>query len=593
MPSLQLFWKLFLAYAGLILLAVSACVAVVSGWQEDQLTEQVRRRLQVSAILLRSDVTRQMSLSRNEELQTLVRSLGQDTGTRFTIVDKDGVVLADSEQPALADVAEMENHLTRQEFVGASRKGEGTSHRSSPTLGVPFLYYAITIEQNGEIIGYVRAAQPIASIHEEVASIRHLIWLVGLVVGLTGLVITYWLTKRIVRPIRELTNATEDIAAGKYPSRISVPTGDELELLARSFEHMSKELNARERLLRESMQRHATVLGGMIEGVIAVDREQHVLFANVAAGRKFKFSPEDVEGKPLLEVVRSHELWKIVEQALQTREHCQGEIQWKSDLQLTLEVHATPLPGQPCPGVVLVLHDITDLKRLEGMRQQFVANVSHELKTPLSSIKAYTETLLSGALEDNRHARTFLSRIDVQADRLHDLILDMLSLARIESGQVTLDLADVPLAQVVENCLHEYEARADAAEINLENQVDSQSLKVRADEEGLLQILGNLVDNAIKFTPAGGTITIRSHTEGDLAAIEVVDTGIGIAAEHHERLFERFYRVDKARSRELGGTGLGLSIVKHLCQAMGGSITVESAPKRGSIFRVQIPLAEL
>jgi two-component system phosphate regulon sensor histidine kinase PhoR len=582
---------MFLAFAALVLVALTAMLAIVSGWQEDQLVEQMQKRLREAALLMRDSVRADLPAGPSEALQAKVRRLGQQTQTRFTLVDAEGLVLADSEHETLAEVSTLENHLNRPEFLQAFREGQGEAQRNSATLGVPYLFFALPVEQQGKLVGYVRAAHPMASVYEQVAAIRRFIAMMGLAVGATGLVITSWLTWRIVHPVQDLTQAAEQIAAGEYPQRVDVATRDELGMLARSFEKMSRELDSRERQLRESMQRQTTVLAGMIEGVIAVDRRQHVLFANVAAGRKLRFSPEDVVGLPLLEVVRSHELRTIVEQALQTRQHCQGEIQRKSDVQLTLEVHATPLPGQPCPGVVLVLHDVTDLKRLEGMRQQFIANVSHELKTPLSSIKAYTETLLSGALEDTEHARTFLSRIDDQADRLQDLIIDMLSLARIESGQMPLELANVSVVEVVENCVRDYEGRAAAGQLTLVNQIDSGPLQVRADEEALLQILSNLVDNAIKYTPAGGTVTIRGRSEESQAVIEVADTGPGIAPEHHERLFERFYRVDRARSRELGGTGLGLSIVKHLCQAMGGSVAVESALKKGSVFRVRIPLA--
>lgn len=591
MWSSRLFWKLFLTYAGLVLLAVSVCVAIVSGWQEEQLVEQVRRRLHDSAFLLRDDLGDSLAAGRSEALQQKVRLLGEQTQTRFTLVSGDGLVLADSEQPGLAEVVEMENHLSRKEFVLASHSGEGISQRVSPTLGEPFLYFAIAVEQDGLILGYVRAAQSMASIQREVGSIRRLIWSVGLLVGLSGLAITYWLTQRIIRPIRELTVAAEDIATGNYPDRIEVLSNDELDTLARSFERMSSELQSRERQLRASAQQQHAVLGGMIEGVLAVDSRQQVLFANAAAGRALSFQPDEVVGSPLLEVVRSHELREIVRQTLNSGELCQGNLSWQADTMRTLKVHATPLPGDPCPGVVLVLHDVTELKRLESLRQQFVANVSHELKTPLSSIKAYTETLLNGALGDSENAPRFLRRIDDQADRLHDLILDMLSLARIESGVAALELSDVPLQRVVTACLADYEARAEAAQIELQNVVGSDSVVVRADEESLLQIFSNLVDNAIKYTPSGGTISVCCHQELGEAVIEVSDTGIGIAPKHLERLFERFYRVDKARSRELGGTGLGLSIVKHLCQTMGGSVLVESKPGQGSTFQVRIPLA--
>jgi two-component system phosphate regulon sensor histidine kinase PhoR len=242
--------------------------------------------------------------------------------------------------------------------------------------------------------------------------------------------------------------------------------------------------------------------------------------------------------------------------------------------------------------VVLVLRDISELKRLERMRQQFVANVSHELKTPLSSIKAYTETLLGGARNDPVHCERFLNRIDEQAGRLQELILDMLSLARIESGQLALELADVSVAHVVRRCVADYEPQAVGRELVLENLVDDATIRVHADEEALRQILSNLIDNAVKYTSAGGRVSIRCRPNGTMADIDVTDTGVGISPEHHAHLFERFYRVDKARSRELGGTGLGLSIVKHLSQAMGGSVSVKSAVKAGSTFSVRLPLAK-
>ena len=593
MWSTQLFWKLFLPFAALLVFAVGVCLSFVSYRQEDQLYSQVEEQLQAAALLVADRLQPQWAEGRSAELQEGVRRLGAVTKNRYTLVAVDGKVLADSEQESLEGVLAMDNHLNRKEFIAAKTSGKGTDIRRSATLGITFLYYAVPTTENGDILGYVRAARPVEAIKAEVRAIRQVLWIMGGFVGFTCVAVTYWLTTRIVGPLHALTEATAQIASGEYPQRLDIVTEDEVGTLARSFELMSQKLDSREKQLRENIQRQTTVLGGMIEGVIAVDRQQRVLFANVAAGRKLGFQPDEVEGWSLLEVVRSHELREIVQHALHEREHRQGEIQWKTDVQLTLEVTATPLPGSPCPGVVLVLHDVTDLKRLEGVRQQFISNVSHELKTPLSSIKAYTETLLSGALEDAKHARTFLSRIDDQADRLHDLILDMLSLARIEAGQLNLELTNVPLSEIVEQCVKANEARAVAGDLNLCNEVSDSGIEVMADEESLLQILSNLVDNAIKYTPAGGSVTIRCSEEQDEAVIEVVDTGVGIAQKHLERLFERFYRVDKARSRELGGTGLGLSIVKHLSQTMGGSVAVESEPHKGSIFQVRLPMARV
>jgi two-component system phosphate regulon sensor histidine kinase PhoR len=343
--------------------------------------------------------------------------------------------------------------------------------------------------------------------------------------------------------------------------------------------------------LGQSHERHATVLGGMIEGVIAVDSRQRIVLANRAAGRLFDFRPAAAEGRPLLEIVRNHALDQAVSAALANGQPQRLETRREGSEKLTTDIHVTPLPGNPCPGVVLVMHDTTELRRLESLRRDFIANVSHELKTPLSSIKACAETLRNGALADPDAAQRFLARIEEQSDRLHVLILDMLSLARIESGQQTFDIGPIHIANAVGAGVETHRQAAEAKKIQLLVEPGLPNCSVQAEREGFEQILDNLLDNAIKYTPEGGTITLRWRVEEGSASIEVQDTGIGIDEENRKRVFERFYRVDKARSRELGGTGLGLAIVKHLVQSFGGVIRVESEPGRGSTFIVQLPIA--
>jgi len=248
------------------------------------------------------------------------------------------------------------------------------------------------------------------------------------------------------------------------------------------------------------------------------------------------------------------------------------------------------LKGNPSPGVVLVVQDVTELRRLENMRKEFVSNVSHELKTPLASIQAYTEALLDGAIDDPKHNRCFLQSIEEQAERLHALILDLLRLTRIESGKDAFDIAAVPVRETVESCLRELIPLAVSKQIRLSAEPLDESVQVLADAEGLGTILNNLIENAINYTPEGGQVTVRWHTTPTEAVLEVQDSGVGIAKEHQDRIFERFYRVDKARSRALGGTGLGLSIVKHLALEFGGHVELESVPDRGSTFSVWLPL---
>jgi two-component system phosphate regulon sensor histidine kinase PhoR len=448
--------------------------------------------------------------------------------------------------------------------------------------------------------------------------------LVGLLC-LGVLALSYWLVSHVIRPLASLIKAAEAIASGDYTHRVYVANRDELGLLARTFNRMSQELDGRMTQLSQTSDRQATVLGGMVEGVIAVDGRQRIVLANRAAGRLFDFRPPTAEGRPLLEVVRNHAVHEAVTKAIKTR--LPQRLETKSGIQHPasnnqhLEVHVQPLPGEPCPGVVLVMQDTTQLRRLESLRRDFIANVSHELKTPLSSIKAYAETLRNGAMHDPDASQRFLARIEEQSDRLHHLILDMLMLARIESEQQAFEIVPVDVAQVTTSCLENQRRAAEAKRIQLELQPGDSPCRVRADYEGLREILENLIDNAIKYTPEGGKVSIawsvaeRAESTGQGAGgrekqdrassiqhrassiehptvrIAVRDTGIGIKPDDQRRVFERFYRVDKARSRELGGTGLGLAIVKHLAQSFDGTVGVESEPGKGSTFWVELPLA--
>ena len=588
----RLFWKLVLACAGLNLAAAVIFGVVVSGWQESQIIEQVDQRLRDAAVLARGQLADLMQAGRSESLQAEVRRFGQETGLRFTLVTTDGSVLADSEQKSLRAVEAMQNHRDRPEIVHALASGEGFAQRTSATLAEPYHYFALRAEADGRPVGIVRTAVTTAWIQAQAQAVRRVIWGLAGLVFLCVFVLSYWLVGHIIYPVATLTQAAEAIADGEYTHRVYVPNRDELGMLARSFNRMSQELDARLTQLSQSHDRQATVLGGMIEGVIAVDHRQRVVFANTAAGRLYGFRPPVVEGRTLLEVVRNHELDQAVSTAIATRQPQRLEtFREGGEKQLSAVVQATPLPGNPCPGVVLVMHDTTELRRLESLRRDFVANVSHELKTPLTSIKAYAETLRNGAMDDREASVKFLGQIEEQAERLHHLILDMLMLARIESDQQAFEIGTVSVADVVGQCLESYRRAAESKRIGLAIVPAQPECFVCADKEGLREILENLIDNAVKYTPEGGQITVRRSADQGVARIEVEDTGIGIPADHLPRVFERFYRVDRARSRELGGTGLGLAIVKHLAQSFGGGVTVSSQKAQGSTFVVALPLA--
>jgi two-component system phosphate regulon sensor histidine kinase PhoR len=370
---------------------------------------------------------------------------------------------------------------------------------------------------------------------------------------------------------------------------------------------MSERLATQFAQLDEERQQLRAILSGMIEGVVALDARQQILFANERALALLDLSGQTVIGRKLWEVIRQRGLTELVRRALAEPEPCREELTWNGPAFRNLTAHAARLQGTVARGAVLVLHDTTELRRLERVRQEFVANVSHELKTPLSVIQACVETLLDGAVEDAQHRGPFLERIADQSHRLHMLILDLLSLARIESGAEAFTLQPVALAEAVSACLERHCARAEGKRQLLEMEqggcvhllhatengaaINTPPVVAWADEEAIGQILDNLVDNALKYTPEGGRIRVRWQAEDGQVCLEVEDTGIGIPERDLPRIFERFYRVDKARARELGGTGLGLSIVKHLVQAMHGTVSASSTPEKGSTFHVQLPRA--
>jgi two-component system phosphate regulon sensor histidine kinase PhoR len=426
-----------------------------------------------------------------------------------------------------------------------------------------------------------------------------------------ALAAAWWSARGITRPVGELTRAAERIAAGQHGQQVFAAGTDEVADLARAFNHMSERLAATFAQLEEDRQQLRTILSAMVEGVVALDTDQRILFANDRAAHLLDFRGANAVGRKLWEVVRHRPLQEVVRKALAGPEPLKEEVSLNGPGQRSLTVHAARLPGAAPRGAVLVLHDTSELRRLERLRQDFVANVSHELKTPLTTIKACVETLLEGAIDDVEHRTPFLEQVADQSERLHALILDLLSLGRIESGSEAYEFEVVPLAPLVAACLERHHARAEAKSQRLEAVTrdgrlllalgargeaeaarwypESDPVAAWADEDALSQVLDNLVDNAVKYTPPRGTIRVRWWAEDTQVCLEVEDTGIGIPQQDLPRIFERFYRVDKARSRQLGGTGLGLSIVKHLVQAMQGSVTADSRLGRGTTFTVRLP----
>jgi len=408
--------------------------------------------------------------------------------------------------------------------------------------------------------------------------------------------------------IRFLTEQHEHFLRALQDLRTALPTGQPSQTLksdrpADSFGSLAKNINA---LIQESaeqislqleqnrsLEQHKTlfqsILGTMIEAVLVLDAERRVLYFNNAARLVLGSHDRTIEGRPVWEVLRSPELNAAIEAAYESGTELRKELELQRS-QSIVEMTAVPLPLQAGSGVVVVLHEVTELRSLERMRREFVSNVSHELKTPLTSIQVYADTLLDGGLADETHNRLFVERILEQSDRLQGLIQDMLRLARIESQSEAFQLHPVSLSATLTACVEASLVVARSRQIDLQLKNDGPAVFVLADPGGLQTIFDNLINNALNYTRPSGHVHLRWFLQGELAVIEVEDNGLGISTEHLERIFERFYRVDKARSRDVGGTGLGLSIVKHLVSVFNGEIEVVSTPGEGSLFRILLPV---
>lgn len=583
------FWWLFGSYGLLIVTALAILGAVVEHRVERYFVRSIEEGLRTKAVLVREAVAGHAESP--EQVQQRIEALRKEIAVRITCLADDGTVIADSERDPRQ--FELENHADRPELRAARAARFGVARgRRSNTLDQEMMYVAHRTGSDAGV-AFVRVALPLDEVDARLAGIRRVTWTTAGITAAAATLLAFLFARRSARPLQELTHGAERIAAGAYGHKVYAIGQDELGTLARAFNHMSNRLAEQFTQLEEDRQQLRAVLSGMVEGVLALDAEQRILFTNDLAGKMLGFEPASAVGRKLWEVIRQRSLQDVVRQALTHAKPHSAELDWKGPGARHLSVHAAPLSGPAGRGAVLVFHDTTELRRLERLRQEFVANVSHELKTPLSVIKACTETLIGGAVDDPEARGTFLQQVAEQAERLHALILDLISLARIESGEEVFEFGAVDVSAAARDCVERHRARAEARGQTLVaiEPEDGGDVRAWADDDAVRHIIDNLVDNAVKYTPDGGRISIRWQPDGDHVRLEVIDTGIGIPERDLPRIFERFYRVDKARSRELGGTGLGLSIVKHLVQAMRGTVDAQSQPGQGSTFRVRFPAA--
>ena len=544
--------------------------------------EQVERRLAAEAGVLKEEVA---AIPRGQ-LQLWARQAAERTGARITVVDPKGVALADSHH----DPETMENHANRPEIQAAYRSGQGAATRHSATLQRDLCYLAVRLAWQGEPGYILRLAVPLEDVDASIAAVRWRILLASFYAALAALALAYLFSRSFTRRIDRLRAFAEGLAGARFPERAPPDAEDELGALSRSLRTTAAQLRGLiERLSLESAQREA-ILASMVEGVLAVDSSLRITFANESFARAVG-APRPIPPKtPLVDLVRAPELREVLERVLAGGESVSRRLPLPS-ADRVFEVQAAPLVSGAGRGAIAILHDITHLERLERVRRDFVANVSHELRTPLTAIRGYTETLLEGALEDTENNRRFLQIIKAHAIRLNNIASDLLALSELESGKAWPEPEPVAVRAAVEGALRAVEAEARLRGVTLVTG-QLEEARVLAQRSQLEQALVNLLDNAVKFNRAGGTVRVEvTHCPPGRVRVTIADTGIGIPHDDLPRIFERFYRVDKARSREVGGTGLGLSIVKHIVDRAGGAVSVESQLGKGSTFTLLLPAA--
>jgi two-component system phosphate regulon sensor histidine kinase PhoR len=519
-------------------------------------------------------------------LESWAVQLGADSGIRITLIRRDGVVLADSSvEPE--QVREMQNHRNRPEVRAAFAGGRGMNVRRSATTGNTYVYVARTLSGPGGDVMILRLAEPLEQLDALKTRLAAAMALAMLAAGIAILFTSLWLDRRLFEPVSRLIAGAQDLARGRV-SRVAVPDEEELAALALSLNRLAATAEQQLDAISRERDNLQEILASMSEGVLVVDRDGRAQMINPAFYQLFDLVG-DFTGRPVLEIIRHPGFARLIEDTLRKRQPQSSQIVLPSAERRTLLLTSAVLSGGE-RGAVVAARDTTELTRVADMRRDFVANVSHELKTPLAAIRGYAETLRDGALDEPPTARRFTDRILSQCRRLQELLDDLLILSRLEGMDAALDREPVDLEAVARRAVELLTpaAREKRVEIDLQ---EEEVPAVQGDAENLERLLLNLLDNAIKYNRPDGRITVRVGRCDGEALLEVTDTGIGIPAESIPRIFERFYRVDKGRAREEGGTGLGLAIVKHIAQAHGGQVDVESRVGRGSTFRVRLPLA--
>ncbi|MDD5073227.1 MAG: ATP-binding protein [Candidatus Omnitrophica bacterium] len=587
---IKLQWKLTAIFCLLAVFILAAAYIYFNSHLKSFLLRDIESNLKKELFLskdyLESEFNRQPAAAVSVDL---ANRIGADLGVRVTIISPDGTVLGDSEVKK-EDLPKLENHLSRPEVQQALKEGFGASQRYSYTLKKYMLYNAAVVGKE-KPVAILRLVIPVAKVAEFEAGMQKILAVGVVMVFFASLVLSFLISMAVTRPLANISSAAKAMASGDFSRKVFNISRDEIGDLAATLNYMSDEIKAKIEKVRSGEAKLETVLSGMVEGVIVTDAKGKIILANPSL-RKLFFIDTAPEGKTPLEVVRNSAVQNIADRVLKGGQRIAvEEIGINSPEEKFIKVSGVAIiKEEQCEGAIFVFHDITELRRLEKVRQDFVANVSHELRTPLSSIKGYSETLIGGVPKEEDR-KEFLGIIQRESDRLAKLIDDLLDLSKIESGKMAMVFMPVEINPVVKRSAGVLEKSARDKSIKVEFNIPEGLPKVMADENRLSQVFLNLLDNAIKYTPEGGSVKISVFPQDKYLQVDVTDTGVGIPESDLPRVFERFYRVDKARSRQLGGTGLGLSIVKHIVQSHGGQVWVKSEPGRGSTFSFTIPKA--
>lgn len=585
----RLFWVLAASYLVVVLLCT-----VSLGWYairsvHNFAVDNTEKELTLRAQLVERQLGSSLVQWHPRDLQEFLRHLGEASTTRYTIVGPDGQVLADSQ----SDPSAMENHGDRPEVREALAGRTGTATRMSPTLRVRETYVAVPLFRHGEVAAVIRAAVPLTDVNRAVRSLYIHVAVSAGIIAVVAAALGLYLSRRLSLRMRLIRDGAARLAAGDFHHTIESSRTQEFGAVAESLNAMARQLDQKIRAISDQKNEREAILSSMVEGVVAVDTDERVITMNRAAAALLGVDPSLAQRRSIQEVVRNPDLQRLVGQALAHDEPVEEEILLRTPAgDRFLQVNGSSLRDTDGRGIgaIAVLNDVTRLKALERMRREFVANVSHEIKTPVTAIKGFAETLLDGASDDPGAAQRFLRIIVGQADRLASIVEDLLALSSVEQAKEgdAIELREAGMGEVLQAAVEVCEPKALAKGITV--RLDASPVGVAGINPPLLeQAVANLIDNAVKYSPEGSTVEVTQRLVAGEVVICVRDEGIGIAREYLPHLFERFYRVDKARSRAVGGTGLGLAIVKHIAEAHHGRVSVESTPGKGSVFCIHLP----